>query len=134
MSQFLERKYASFPGCSVYTPAAAGNSIAFPPPDCSGKRLPGTPNTYNIRGDYRIPLPSGQSVTLNGLFSYSSSFDYAPFANEETRAPVQKPIYTLNLSATWRSADEHLYATIWGRDIVDQEGCLRRSVHDRLWL
>lgn len=120
-SQFLKREYGKFPGCSVYVATGFGNAIATPAPDCSHQRLPSTPNTYNLRADYHIPLASGQSVTLNGLFSYSSTFDYAPFASAETRAPVQKPIYTLNLSATWRSANEKLYASIWGRDLVDQK-------------
>ena len=119
-SKFLKREYASFPGCSVYVATGAGNAIASPAPDCSGTRLPDTPDTFHAQGDYRVPLPSGQSITFDGLFSYSSSYDYAPYADAETRAPRQKPIYTVNLSATWRSAGDHLYASLWGRNLTGQ--------------
>jgi iron complex outermembrane receptor protein len=120
-SQFLKREYASFEDCSVYVSTGFGNAIATPAPDCSGKRLPSTPNTYNARAEYRMPLDAGSSITFNGLFSYSSAFDHAPFASAATRAPMQKPIYTVNLSATYRSPDEKFYATIWGRDLADQK-------------
>ena len=117
-SYFLKRKYKSFPNCSVYTPAAAGNTTTSG--DCTGKRLPGTPDTFNFGVDYVVPLSSGATLDLNGLYAYSSTFDMAPYASEITRAPRQQPIHTLNLSGTWRSPDQHMHVTVWGRDLVDQ--------------
>jgi len=123
-SFFFEAKYDSFPNCSVYTPNPNGGNITTSA-DCTGKRLPGTPDSFNLRADYRMPLGNGSSLTFNGLYAYTDDFDYAPHASEVTRAPKQDAIHTINLSATWRSADEHLYATLWGRDLADQDDVFR---------
>ncbi|HEX7945297.1 MAG TPA: TonB-dependent receptor, partial [Phenylobacterium sp.] len=123
-SIFLKAKYDSFPNCSVYTANPAGGNITTSA-DCSGRRLPGTPNSVNLRADYEVPLASGATVNFNGLFAHQSSFNYAPYANAATKAPEQKAIETINLSATWRAADKHLYASVWGRDLADQSRVFR---------
>jgi len=122
-STFLKREYKSFPNCSVYTPAAAGNTTTSGA--CTGKRLPGTPDTFNVQADYTMPLSSGATLNFNALYAYSSTFDMAPYASEITRAPRQEPIHTVNLSGTWRSPDEHSRITIWGRDLADQDDIFR---------
>ena len=121
-STFFEAKYLSFPNCSVYTQAAVGNASAIG--NCSNTRLAGTPTAANIRGEYRLPLAGGSSLSFNGLFSYQSSYDLAPYADAATRAPVEEPIYTINLSATWRNRNG-VRVTAWGRNLADQQNVFR---------
>jgi outer membrane receptor protein involved in Fe transport len=123
-SIFFEAKYVSFPNCSVYVAIPAGGN-ATASGDCSGKGLPGTPDTFDLQAEYTVPLPSGSTLIFDGLYAYSAQFDYAPYASEATRAPPQAPIHTINLSATWRSADRHLHATVWGRNLANQNDIFR---------
>jgi iron complex outermembrane receptor protein len=123
-SIFFEAKYDSFPNCSVFVVIPTGG-LANATGDCSGKRLPSTPNTFDLQAQYTYPLPNGQSLVFNGLYSYSSLFNYAPYASPATRAPPQQPINTVNLSGTWRSSDQRLHATVWGRDLVNQQNIFR---------
>lgn len=119
VAKFFEAKYISFPNCSVFQPSAAGGNTQVSG-DCSGRRLPITPDTFNAGFDLRIPLGSS-SINLNGLFSHSGSYRTGPSASTATLPPLQRRINTLNLSATWRSADDRLSVQAWGRNILDQD-------------
>lgn len=124
LSVFLKSEYGAFANCSVFTANPAGGNVTTST-DCSGGGLPGTPDSFNLRAEYRLPLSSGGQIVFNGLYAYSSAFDYYPYASAATRAPRQSPINTINLSAKWVSPDEHLYATVWGRDLADEDDVFR---------
>jgi iron complex outermembrane receptor protein len=123
-SVFFEAKYTSFPNCSVYETSPAGGLVVVNG-DCTNKGIPGAPDTFDFRFNYRLPLNSGATLSFDGLYSYASSYDFFPYASPATRAPQQAPVNTVNLSVTWRGADRHLYLTAWGRNLANQTNIFR---------
>ncbi|MEQ9663499.1 MAG: hypothetical protein RLN87_13250, partial [Parasphingopyxis sp.] len=116
-----------------------GNSLA-PGGDCSGEDLPVTPDyMFSLSGSYRIPLSGGGEIELAGLFSFIDEFDHAthgfypagfdaggnPYPAGEGRAPIQRSIETLNLSATFRPPGDRFYVTVWGEDLLDSNDVYR---------
>ena len=43
-----------------------------------------------------------------------------PYPAGEGRAPIQRSLTTLNLSATFRPLKDSFYVTVWGRDLLNQ--------------
>jgi len=123
-SVFIEDQYTAFPNCSVYAPNPAGG-LSVVNGNCSGKGLPGAPDTADLRFNYKVPLKSGASLSFDGLYAYSSRYDFFPYASAATRAPQQAVVNTINLSATWRAADRRLSVTAWGRNLANQTNILR---------
>ena len=136
-STFFKSEYDSFPNCEIYRPTGAGLAIV-PNADCSGTDLPTTPDImFSLSGSHTIPLGDGE-IELAGLFSYIDEFDYAShgfypagvsggvaFPAGEGRAPIQKPIETLNLSATFRPVGDAFYVRVWGEDLLDSNDTYR---------
>lgn len=121
---FFKAEYESFNNCGVYLATGAGNAQITG--DCSGSRMPATPDyTFHIAGDYIIPLRSGAEIALNGLFSYSDEFAFDATSPTSTPAPRQPALETLNLSATWRSPGDRFSVSAWGRNILDPDDVLR---------
>lgn len=124
LSTFFKAEYSSFENCSVFLAAAAGNQQVSG--DCSGQNMPATPDlTYHVAADYSLPLASGATISVNGLYAYSDEFDMYPHAPTATRAPLQQPTETLNLSTTWRSPSERYYVSLWGRNLLDPDDTFR---------
>lgn len=123
-SVFLKAEYGSFPNCSVFTANPNGGNITTST-DCSGKGLPGTPDSFNLRAEYRMPLGAAGELVLNGLYAYQTAFDYYPYSSAATRAPRQSSITTINLSAKWLSPDERFHIAAWGRDLADEDEVFR---------
>lgn len=124
ISVFLKSEYGSFPNCSVFRANPNGGNIIVST-DCSGTTLPGTPDSFNLRAEYRVPFASGSSLAFNGLLSHQTAFDYYAYASAETRAPRQSAITTVNLSAKWASANDRFSVGIWSRDLLDQKDVFR---------
>ena len=133
-STYFKSEYDSFPNCEIYRPAGVGLALATNA-DCSGEDLPVTPNIMaSLAANYKLPLGRQGELELAGLLSYTDEFDHAthgfypagvdaggnPYPAGEGRAPIQKSLTTLNLSATFRPLKDNFYVTIWGRDLLNQ--------------
>jgi iron complex outermembrane recepter protein len=133
-STFLTAKYDSFKDCVIYRPTGAGLAVAVNA-DCSGTNLPSTPRVQaNLQANYTLPLDDGAHIDLNGLFSYTGSFNQntygyypagATYGAGEGSAPWQRPIHTLNMGITFHAPGDAFYASVWGRNLLNQTDVYR---------
>jgi iron complex outermembrane receptor protein len=73
---------------------------------------------WSVGADYTIPFANGSKLTLAGDVSYQSKV----FFDEFNRAPFVEDKYALvDASLTYFFADEKLSASIWGKNLTDQD-------------
>jgi iron complex outermembrane receptor protein len=141
-STFFESKYDSFKNCEIYRAAPGAGLSLLTNGDCTGQDMPVTPNIMaSLTGTYSIELPNDSRIDLGGLISYIDKMDLqvhgyypagtdaaGPYAAGEGRAPIQRSMTSLNLSATFHPPGGKFYASVWGEDLLGQSKRLNRNL------
>ena len=114
---YIDSEYTDFPNAPVFTPTPflGGNSVGSA--DVSGNELARTPEyTFNIGGDYYIPLDSGQSINLGLNYAYNDGYNWEPSSRT-----VQDAYGLLGAYLSWKSADERYGVRLFGSNLTDEE-------------
>ena len=120
---YLNAKYTDF--CNGYY--AAGNPARPQFPACptdpaivdiSGNRLANAPElTVAAFADHRMELGSTGFLDLSADINLQDEVFFTEFNNNDAR---QESFFLVNASATWRSADERLSLSVWGRNLTNE--------------
>jgi iron complex outermembrane receptor protein len=93
--------------------------------DQSGQPLVRSPDwTFNLGGDYTVPLEGGSALVFTSNLTYTSS--YAPSKSDKPLPGAsgvfrygQGAFALLNLSAAWRAPDGRLTVTAYGNNVTN---------------
>lgn len=107
----------------------AGTNAAGVEDDFSGSEIPYTPKWQagaNI--DYTIPLQGGASLFMGASANYRASTDSVVGGSINPASASVQDVklfeigsYTLvDLRAGWKSADDHLTVSLWGKNVTDE--------------
>lgn len=80
-----------------------------------GNKLPYAPSlTGNLSVDYTLPLNDGSEIMANGNVYYNNGYTADPAATFR-----QDAYSVVNLALGWKSANKHLNASLWVRNLND---------------
>jgi iron complex outermembrane recepter protein len=114
---YIDSEYTDFPNAPVFTPIPflGGNTITSG--DVSGNALARTPDyTFNVGGDYIIPLNSGGEITFGANYAYNDGFSWEPSGRT-----VQDSYALLSAFVSWQSADGNWGVRLFGDNLTDEE-------------
>jgi outer membrane receptor protein involved in Fe transport len=110
---YLHATFLDFTNAPFGSP---GGGIPTSPGDASGNTIPKSPHfTANLTPDYRIPLPNGSSLHLDGTFEYNSGFYFEP-----DNLLKQSSFLRINASVRWEAADERYYARLFATNLTNR--------------
>jgi iron complex outermembrane receptor protein len=117
-------KFTSFPAAAIFTPRADGHGNVASFADESGKKIPRTPTTtFNLTGDYTVPLMNGD-VTLSATYFWTSNYywDVANiFDNEGSHSNV-------NVRASWMGGDKKYKITAFVDNLFNDDRPIVRQI------
>lgn len=116
-ASYLDGVYDDFQNAPFFTPNPGGGNTRFVG-DATGLSTTRTPKfTANVTADYWRPAWGGEAGGTLSL-SYNDGFYWDP--DHVLREPVH---YMLAASVGWRAPDDVWTATLWGRNLLDEEVC-----------
>lgn len=100
----------------VNTPDPVDASI-----DISGERPPGAPEwTYNIIGEYTMPLGNGSSLMFRADFrGRSDVFNQTSGRTLNPQPRLRPEIQDWGARVSWLSADDRLSVSLWGKNLAE---------------
>jgi iron complex outermembrane receptor protein len=111
---YTHARYTDFPNAAVAIPQPGGGNL-LTTGDASGKRLQNVPDwTASVGMFYDIPTSAGE-ISLAANYYYNDGWP----ADPDNR--VQQASYgLLDASATWKSANQTLSLSVWGKNLTDE--------------
>lgn len=87
-----------------------------------GNKLPGAADfAASVVADYGYPLANGGSIELSGTLVYNSGVYYEHLNLVGSGGDDDDSYSVLNLSLGYRAPDNRWSATLWGRNVLDEE-------------
>jgi iron complex outermembrane receptor protein len=87
--------------------------------DLKGNNLPNAPeNSFRLGVNYDIALGDSGNLRLRTDVNWQDEVFFTEFNNQDA---VQDSYAMWNASLAWSSADEHWNATVWGRNLADED-------------
>ena len=121
---YLNAKYNDF--CNGYYAAGDPSRRQFPGcpdnpalSDLSGNRLANAPEfTVAMFADHTIDLGNSGSIDLSADLNFQDEIFFTEFNNNDAR---QEAFTIVNASVTYRSPGESWFASLWGKNLFDNE-------------
>lgn len=109
---YLDAEFVDYEAANNLNPVAVTEDLA-------GNRPRQTPEwSWNLRGDYNIPLASGSTITLGAEASYKDEQFYTEFNDEITS---QEDYTLVNANVKYTSPDQNFFINVWGKNLTDEE-------------
>jgi iron complex outermembrane recepter protein len=94
-----------------------------------------------IEGAYDLTLASGHSITFVVSGHYQSEYEMSPLdENAASRGVVRQPTFTqfeerilVNANVTWHDAEDRYYATLYGKNLLNEEYRVSANSVGALW-
>ena len=114
-ASYLHSKFTSFPKGVRGIRNANGSFTQLVGQDLSGNDTPNAPKlTASVSADLN-------QDTAIGNLAFSANYYYNDgYFSEADNVLRQKAYHVVNLSVKWTSLDEHLYARVWAKNILNQ--------------
>lgn len=115
----LSAKYTDFPDAAFYEPGGESNNFGLIGPfsrSANGNYLSRAPKvTFNIGGQYVMPLEGGSSLTFGANYAYTGDFYWDP----DNRVK-QKAYGLLDAQISYMFAGDKYAVRLWGSNLTDE--------------